>query len=93
MSNYAVFLEGSNFLLSRKGGPTLCGFFTTVRVIAPSQEEAGPLAIQTVWRDPRLAGQEANLPMPRVEVKVVHELSVSNQMKGTELSIFEMEVQ
>ena len=93
MKNYAVFLEGSNFLLNEQGAEKLHGFFITKRIVASSKNEAGAAAIQAVWRDPKIAGQESNVPAPHIEVKVVHELPGSNQMKDTGYVLFEMEAE
>lgn len=55
MTNYAVFLQGDNFELSREGRKQLLGFFVTVRVEAESEAEAGNKAIRLVKSDSQLA--------------------------------------
>ncbi|MBF8164054.1 hypothetical protein [Ectopseudomonas hydrolytica] len=92
MKNYAVFLEGSNFELTRKGAKEVVGFFVTVRVETASEDEATALAIEIVKSYELL--KEAFNPnataTPRLEAKVVHELLPSNKMKNTEPVFFPM---
>ena len=54
MTNYAVFLEGNDFELSRKGSKEALGFFVTVRVESQSEQEAVGRAIEIVKADPQL---------------------------------------
>lgn len=91
MNNYAVFLEGNNFLLDAEGIRKHFGFFVTKRVIAYSEVEAGKMATQAVWDDPILSGQDSNPSVPTVVVKVIHELFRSNNMHDTQYSFFEMD--
>jgi len=92
MGNYAVFLEGKNFGLSRNGSNELFGFFVTVRVEAESEREAEITATALIESDPQLADAykaDAN-ETPKIEVKVVHQLLPENKMKNTELIFFSM---
>lgn len=93
MPNYAVFLEGNDFELSRNGRKEVVGFFVTVRVETESEQEAASRAIEVVKLAPLL--QEAFRPeasaMPRIEAKVVHELLPENKMKNTEFTFFPTE--
>ena len=58
MQNYAVFLEGNNFLLhDEHGASKVVGFFVTKVVVAASKQEAGAAALQAAWQDPKIAGQ------------------------------------
>ena len=92
MKHYAVFLEGSNFLLSdAQGTSKLYGFFATRSVRANSSEEASTAAVHLVWRDPKISGQEKVNPAPSIDVKVVHELLASNEAIDTGFILFEME--
>lgn len=54
MTNYAVFLEGNDFELSRNGSKEVLGFFVTVRVESQSEQEAASRAIEIVKADPQL---------------------------------------
>jgi hypothetical protein len=93
MKNYAIFLMGEDFMLSRGESKELCGFFVTVRVEANTEEEAGAEAIQALKSDPQLADAfEADAPRPpKIEVRVVHELLPENKMKNTKYTFFPME--
>ena len=91
MKSYAIFLEGTNFLLSIEGRKKLAGFFITKRVEATSKEEAGQIAVEAAWNDPTVSGQKDKLPAPDIEIKVIHELPWSNKMKDTGYVFFEME--
>ena len=93
MKNYAVFLMGEDFMLSRDGSNELCGFFVTVRVEANSEDEAGADAIQIVKSDPHLADafKTDAIEKPKIEVRVVHELLPDNKMKNTGYTFFPME--
>ena len=92
MANYAVFLEGKNFELSRGGFKELFGFFVTVRVDAPSEHDAGVNATTVLKSDAQLADafKEGASKTPQIEVKVVHELLPENKMKNTEFVFFSM---
>ena len=92
MGNYAVFLEGKNFELSRGGGKELFGFFVTVRVETHSEREAEISATNHVKSDPQLADafKENASVTPEIEVKVVHLLLPENKMKNTEFEFFPM---
>jgi hypothetical protein len=93
MANYAVFLEGNDFELSRNGRKEIVGFFVTVRVETDSEHEAASRAIDAVKSDPLLKeafGSEAST-IPRIDTKVVHELLPENKMKNTEFTFFPME--
>lgn len=93
MTNYAVFLEGEDFELTRDGGKDLFGFFVTVRVEAESVREAEREAIELIKSDPTLAeafksvGKEAL----RINSRVVHQLLPENRMDKTEYTFFPME--
>ena len=93
MPNYAVFLEGNDFALSRNGRREVVGFFVTVRVETESEHEAASRAIEVVKSNSML--QEAFGPepgaVPRIEAKAVHELMPDNKMKNTEFTFFPME--
>ena len=92
MGNYAVFLEGKDFELLRGGSKELFGFFVTVRVEAQSEREAEISATAIVKSDPQLAHAykaDAN-EIPRIEVKVVHQLLTENKMKNTKFEFFPM---
>ena len=93
MTNYAVFLEGNDFELSRNGSKEAFGFFVTVRVESQSEQEAASRAIEIVKADPQLeeAFRADTSKIPRIEAKVVHELLSENTMKNTELVFFPME--
>jgi hypothetical protein len=95
MANYAVFLEGANFVLTRGIGKELLGFFVTVRVESSSAQEAASGAISLVKSDPQLeeAFRAVSEKTPTVVVKVVHELLPENRMKNTEFMFFPMEEQ
>jgi len=93
MPNFAVFLEGSNFELSRNGLNEVVGFFVSVRVEAQSEQEAANCAIEVVKSDPLLQQEfrpEASA-IPRIDAKVVHELQPESKMKNTEFIFFPME--
>lgn len=92
MANYAVFLEGSDFDLYN-GRKEIVGFFVTVRVETDSEQEAARRAIELVKSDSLLQeafGSDAST-IPRIDVKVVHELPPENKMKNTEFTFFPME--
>ena len=92
MTNYAVFLEGNDFQLSRKGSKEALGFFVTVRVESQSEQEAVGRAIEIVKADPQLEEAfRATSKSPRIEAKVVHELLPENTMKNAEFVFFPME--
>jgi hypothetical protein len=93
MTNYAVFLEGNDFELSRNGSKEALGFFVTVRVESQSEQEAASRAIEIIKADPQLgeALRADTGKNPRIEVKVVHELLPENNMKNTEFVFFPME--
>ena len=93
MTNYAVFLQGDNFQLSREGVIQLLGFFVTLRVEAESEPEAEKKAIQLVRSDSQLAEafKENSPASPEIRVKVVHQLLPENKMKNTEFTFFKME--
>ncbi len=93
MTNYAVFLEGNDFELSRNGSKEALGFFVTVRVESQSEQEAASRAIEVVKADPQLeeAFRADTGKNPRIEAKVVHELLPENTMKNTEFVFFPME--
>jgi len=92
MKNYAVFLEGNDFELTRKGTKEIVGFFVTVRVETASEDEAAVRAIEVVKSYDLL--KEAFNPnataTPRLDAKLVHELLPDNKMKNTELVFFPM---
>lgn len=92
MPNYAVFIEGNDFELSRNGRKEVVGFFVTVRVETESESEAASRAIAVVRSDSLL--QDAFKPgvgaVPRIEAKVVHELMPDNKMKNTQFTFFPM---
>ncbi len=92
MTNYAVFLQGDNFELSRDGRKQLLGFFVTVRVEAESEADAGNKAIQLVKSDSHLADafMAGTAASPEIQVKVVHQLLPENKMTRTEYSFFPM---
>ena len=69
------------------------GFFLTKRVVASSSVEARQSAVQAAWQDPKIAGQEKNVPTPSIEAKVLHELPPSNEMKDTGYTLFEMDAE
>lgn len=93
MANFAVFLQGSDFELSRGGNKGSLGFFITVRVEAQTEEAAASAAIGVVKSDIQLEEaftvEAANTPI--IEVKVIHELLPENRMKNTEFVFFPME--
>jgi hypothetical protein len=93
MTNFAVFLQGSDFELSRGGNKEVLGFFITVRVEAQSEEAAAIAAIGVVKSDHQL--EEAFIvkaaKTPKIEVKVIHELLPENKMKNIEFVFFAME--
>ncbi|MCO5978679.1 hypothetical protein [Ideonella oryzae] len=93
MTNYAVFLEGSNFKLELEGRKEFFGFFATVRVDSPSAEDAKDSAISLISSSPELqeAFRNASEIKPTIEAKVVHELLTENQMKNTGFTFFLME--
>jgi hypothetical protein len=93
MPNYAVFVEGNDFQLSRNGRKEVVGFFVTVRVVTDSEREAASCAIEVVRSDPMLqeAFRPGAGPIPRIQVKVVHELMPDNKMKNTQFTFFPME--
>ncbi|MDX8400211.1 MAG: hypothetical protein R8K20_08170 [Gallionellaceae bacterium] len=93
MTNYAVFLQGSDFELSRGGKKEALGFFITVRVDAQTEEEAASAAIGVVKSDHQLeeAFRAEATKVPIIEVKVIHELPPENMMKNIEFVFFTME--
>jgi len=94
MQNYAVFLEGNNFLLHDEHGTSkVVGFFVTKVVVATSEQEAAAAALQATWKDPKFAAQGGSVPAPSLEVKVVHQLPASSEMKDTGFTLFEMEAE
>jgi hypothetical protein len=93
MANYAVFLEGNNFELARGTNKELLGFFVTVRVESPTEQEAANSAILFIKSAPQLeaAFQVGGITTPSIEVKVIHELLPENMMKNSEFVFFPME--
>jgi hypothetical protein len=93
MENYAVFLQGNDFELTRNGVRRALGFFVTVRVESKGKAEAAKSAIELVKSDPELAGAyRANvLGTPSIEVKVVHQLLPENKMNRTEFFFYSMD--
>ena len=93
MKNYAVFLEGNDFELTRKGKKEIVGFFITIRVETASEAEAASRAIEVIKSYDLL--KEAFNPnatvTPRLDAKLVHELLPNNKMKNTELVFFPIE--
>jgi hypothetical protein len=92
MKNYAVFLEGNDFELTRKGTKEIVGFFVTVRVETTSEDEATVRAIEIVksYEILKEAFSPSATATPRLDVKLVHELLPNNKMKNTELVFFPM---
>lgn len=92
MKNYAVFLEGNDFEITRKGTKEIVGFFVTVRVETASEDEATVSAIEIVKSNPLLkeAFNTNTTVTPRLDAKLVHELLPNNKMKDTELVFFPM---
>ena len=92
MKNYAVYLEGADFLLPRGDKKELLGFFVTVRVEAESDLAARVAAQTLVESDPELTGafREQGIA-PKLTVKVVHELLPDNRMSKTPYMYFPME--
>ena len=92
MNNYAVFLMGEDFMLSRDGSMELYGFFVTVRVETDTEEEAGVEAIKIVKSDPELADafKADTIKAPKIEVRVVHHLLPDYKMKKTKYTYFLM---
>ena len=92
MKNYAVFLQGNNFPLTRNGIQDKLGFFITVRVEAENEEKASSLATELVKSDPELAEAYGtnDTTRPNIEVKVVHELLPENTMNKTEFFFYSM---
>lgn len=92
MKNYAVFLEGKDFELARKGTKEIVGFFVTVRVETASEGEATASAIEIVksYEILKEAFSPSAAATPRLNAKLVHELLPNNKMKNTELVFFPM---
>jgi hypothetical protein len=92
MKNYAVFLEGNDFELTRKDTKEIVGFFVTVRVETASEDEAAVRAIEVVKTYDILkeAFSSSTAVTPRLDAKLVHELLPNNKMKNTELVFFPM---
>ena len=93
MKNYAVFLQGNDFSLTRDDIKDVLGFFITVRVEAESEEKASILATEIVKSEPELAEAFSTnaSTKPSIEVKVVHELLPENKMNKTEFFFYSME--
>lgn len=93
MANYAVFLEGNNFELMREGRKDRFGFFVTVRVDAPSEDDAKERAISLIRSAPELQEAFQNILEiePSIGAKVVHVLLPENKMKNTEFTFFPIE--
>lgn len=93
MKNYAVFLEGNDFELSRNGHKKALGFFVTVRVEATSEQEAASTATELMKSHLELkeAYEEKADTSPNIAVKVVHELLPENKMMDTEFTFYSME--
>lgn len=92
MQNYAVFLEGNDFELMRKGAREMVGFFVTVRVEAESEDGAIARAIEVVKSNEQLKeafNRNASIA-PRLNAKRVHELLPNNKMENTKLIFFPM---
>ena len=93
MKNYAVFLQGNDFYLTRNGSEDALGFFVTVRVEAENEEKASSLATELIKSDPELAEAYSvnTSTRPKIDVKVVHELLPENKMNKTEFFFYSME--
>jgi len=93
MNNYAVFIEGNDFLLTHGDTKEALGFFVTVRVEANSEDEAINTAIEIVKSNPKLAeAYTTNLnKKPSLKVNVVHELLPDNKMNNTGFTFYPME--
>ena len=95
MPNYAIFIDGQNFLLDLEGKEERFGFFITKRLIADSEEVAISQAFASLRSDPKLAPayEKADLVQPTLSVEVVHELNQDNEMNDTGYTFYRMDEQ
>jgi hypothetical protein len=93
MNNYAVFIEGNDFVLTQGDTKEALGFFITVRVDANSEDEAVSKAMEVVKSNPKLAeAYTTNLSKkPSLKANVVHELLPENNMNNTGFTFYPME--
>lgn len=95
MTNYAIFIDGENFLLNLEGEDKRFGFFVTKNVRSECESRAIESAIASIKSDPKFAQayERSHLVEPTLTVKVVHILDKNNVMSDTGYTFYPMEDQ